>query len=109
MTLLLALFLALPSSASDLLTLEKAQTRLSSVATAAPRLLHECGGMGKPVAFKYCIDRTEGSKSTAVLYYLHGLGGNQKSWTEKDNFPSVMRKLWAAQGKDVPAVVTVSF
>ena len=106
--LLLALLLALPSPAQTV-TLEQTQVRLQQARVPPAPLDTTCASVDKPVAFKYCISRTPGSRSTEVLYYLHGLGGNAKSWTEKDNYPAVMRRLWAAQAKDVPPVVTVSF
>jgi len=67
-----------------------------------------CGTISSPVEWKYCITENPGSSNRDILYFFHGLGGNEGQWNKQRFFRQV-RKRWAQTGKEVPVVVQFSF
>ena len=52
--------------------------------TAAQELITECHSNETP-KWSYCIHETSGSQSDKVLYFFHGITGDEKSWIEGAN------------------------
>ncbi len=57
--------------------------------------------------YGFCIWRHQGSKSTDVVYYFHGNGGDETSWDTPEH--RALYSEWTALGIDAPIVISVSF
>jgi pimeloyl-ACP methyl ester carboxylesterase len=57
--------------------------------------------------YAFCIWRHQGSKSTDVVYYFHGNGGDETSWDSPEH--RALYSEWTALGIDSPVVISVSF
>ena len=77
-------------------------------AVAAPTLTQDCDRVEEPVAFNYCITRTQGSQSQDLLYYFHGLGGSADNYFRNAEAAKV-RARWEERGVEAPTVVSISF
>lgn len=62
-----------------------------------------------PVDFSYCVTQDEGSHNPDVLYYLHGITFNEKTWRRKDFYPEMIRQVWKYENVEAPTVISVSF
>jgi S-formylglutathione hydrolase FrmB len=58
-------------------------------------------------SFKYCIHKTNNSKNRNLVYYFHGLGGDEHEWENKD-FAIKMQRYWETNKIEAPIVVSVS-
>ncbi|MGK5085856.1 alpha/beta fold hydrolase [Bdellovibrionota bacterium FG-1] len=94
--------------ASGLLCLGLASS-FSTDSFASVQISTECFSFQHPLPWFYCLNRTEGSDSPDVLYYLHGAGGNERSWVDNDWKAKPIGEAWAAAGISAPLVVSVSF
>ena len=56
--------------------------------------------------WSYCVSRFRNSKNPDILYYLHGIGGNSKSWS--DNYAKA-NSPWKFRPSQEPTVVSISF
>lgn len=76
---------------------------------AQASLEHRCGaGLAQGVEYRWCIDSDNKSGNPDVLYYFHGAGRNEQSWTtEKDN--QDIQQEWKNRSVAPPTVITVSF
>lgn len=75
---------------------------------ASARVQCGTGSLGWMSSYSWCVSTPAGAPASGhVLYYLHGNGGNEKSWAtaEHDQLASQWRKYANAPS----AVVTVSF
>jgi pimeloyl-ACP methyl ester carboxylesterase len=70
-----------------------------------PNLQIQCYSVGSTRDFGYCIHKIKDSKSTDVLYYLHGAGSSEYEWQSLAALP----KIYAAWGANAPAVISVSY
>lgn len=70
----------------------------------------DCFDTDKAVTGRYCISTTEGSKSDRVVYYVHGKGLNETTWSKDAKYyPALLREAWKSRGADAPTVVALSF
>jgi len=68
----------------------------------------ECHHLKDPVDWSYCVLRTPGSANRDVLYYFHGIFGDETRWfTEPLN--RAIEARWQARGLDAPIVVGINF
>jgi pimeloyl-ACP methyl ester carboxylesterase len=72
-------------------------------------LVTKCGSNSTAVPWKYCVTKTHEGDDTQIIYYLHGGGGNQKSWIDPQSYSAQIRKIWKSTGFKAPTVVTISF
>jgi pimeloyl-ACP methyl ester carboxylesterase len=79
---------------------------VSITVTSAPGATTQCGAMSGTPPWTYCITRTNGSTSSDVLYFLHGLGGDQTSW---NSLYQNIRDAWSSTGVQAPIVVNATF
>lgn len=79
-----------------------------NISTAHTASSHTCGkDIAGGVEYRWCIDRPLVGNND-VLYYLHGGGGNETSWTTAtDNLE--IQKEWDFSHSKSPTVITVSF
>lgn len=68
-----------------------------------------CFEQSGPVPFSYCLYEVAGSQNQDVLYYLHGINGNVRSWNHVTSFSHALYDQWKSQNQDPPTVVTFSF
>ena len=57
-------------------------------------------------AYGYCATVTPGSKNKDILYYFHGVMGDQKGWLGK---AGRIWQAWDARHIDAPVVISISF
>lgn len=69
----------------------------------------ECFEQTRPIPFSFCLYEDPESKNQDVLYYLHGINGSVKSWSEATSFSHALSKIWKQNKQDAPTVVTFSF
>ncbi len=69
----------------------------------------ECFHKNQPLRWSYCISRIEGSTSKELLYYLHGVGGNEYSWSKNRRIGEEIGSVWMKDGVSAPIVIAVSF
>lgn len=69
----------------------------------------ECRELTSPVPFSYCVYEDAKSSNQDVLYFLHGINGNVKSWSQATSFSHALYQQWEQKGVDAPTVVTFSF
>lgn len=69
----------------------------------------DCFEQTQPLPFSYCIYESAGSQNPDVLYYLHGINGQVKSWSEPTSFSHALYDLWEQNDQEAPTVVTFSF
>ena len=65
----------------------------------------ECGEKSGTPVFKYCLTVDTESASTDVVYFFHGLGGNERTWLNYEAFYT----YWKQKGIAAPKVLTFSF
>jgi enterochelin esterase-like enzyme len=63
-----------------------------------------CGKL--PGRGHYCVTEVTGGHNPDVVYFFHGLGGNEHTWTEDFGF---LYPLWQSQGMEPPTVVSISY
>ncbi|MES3038996.1 MAG: alpha/beta hydrolase-fold protein [Bdellovibrionota bacterium] len=81
----------------------------SNFAFAEKKINPSCYKIHTPVTASYCIYRADENPSDDILYYFHGLGGNETSWGDKFYYTEQIRQQWKSEGKKIPTVVTISF
>jgi len=59
----------------------------------------------KAITYSYCIHSIAGSLNHDVIYYLHGLNGNEHDWINSD-FSAKAYQKW---GNQAPTVLTISY
>lgn len=57
-------------------------------------------------SYRYCLSFNRESKSTAILYYLHGVGGDENSWSSAGH--QTLEASWKARGIEEPAILTIT-
>ncbi|WP_374030185.1 alpha/beta fold hydrolase [Bdellovibrio bacteriovorus] len=62
----------------------------------------------KGVSFKYCLRDIDRRQTQDIVYYLHGLGGSEKSWFRQLFSTRIIQHRWKRNGY-YPMVITVSF
>lgn len=62
----------------------------------------------KGASFKYCYKNQDVIHSKDIVFFLHGLEGNEKTWFTQPYGTAALEKIWNHWGYH-PAVVTVSF
>ncbi len=72
---------------------------------ASPECGEETAGRNR---LSYCIYRSPEANARNVVYYLHGHGGHEAIWGEREDF-RMIEKLWANSGKSVPTIIALSF
>lgn len=75
-------------------------------AFATPDIRTDCETLTDTFRVRICFYRTAGSQSRDIMYFFHGLTGNELSW--RDSFEA-LRKDWALYGYEAPIVVSISF
>lgn len=60
------------------------------------------------ITFKYCIRHVDRLKNEDVIYFFHGLGGDEETWFTQTFGTGMIERKWHWRGYD-PTVVTVSF
>jgi pimeloyl-ACP methyl ester carboxylesterase len=68
----------------------------------------ECHELKLPVRWNFCVYRGE-DDGARVVYFFHGLGGSEKSWSAPNGVGALLRDQWKLDGVRRPTVVTVSF
>lgn len=58
---------------------------------------------------KYCIASAKISSNRDVLYYLHGLDGDEKTWWDESSFGRVVESIWREEERDFPTIISFSF
>lgn len=57
----------------------------------------------------FCVHQTLENPSDDVLYFLHGIRGNERSWQREIYYTEQLRRYWKANGLKLPTIVSVSF
>ncbi|KYG63808.1 hypothetical protein AZI86_13375 [Bdellovibrio bacteriovorus] len=65
-----------------------------------------CGEITSPISYKYCYTTYNRTPTSAVLYYLHGGGGDEHEWTQ---ISQSLNKSWGQDAAGAPVVVNISF
>jgi len=68
----------------------------------------ECKSFDVPMPWKVCLSTPESGSSGDLLYYLHGSGGDAKSWSNPQYHGAEIRAAWDRQGVLPPRVAAVS-
>lgn len=80
-----------------------------TAAGAAEDFTTQCAQFSPPVQGGYCIHKPMDSESSDVVYYFHGLGGNEKYWSQENYYPAQIREVWRHHHAAFPTVISVSF
>ena len=66
------------------------------------------GASGWEGACRYSLSYAAGSRSSTVLYFLHGWMSDDRSWVDRS--PNrLIRDRWRQRGLDIPVVASISF
>lgn len=60
------------------------------------------------LSFKYCFHQGDRQSTRDIVYFFHGLEGNEKTWFTQKMGTAVLERIWHKNGYD-PSIVTVSF
>ncbi|HWU42898.1 MAG TPA: alpha/beta hydrolase-fold protein [Bdellovibrio sp.] len=60
------------------------------------------------LTFKYCIRHVDRSKNQDVIYFFHGLMGDEETWFTQTYGTGMLERKWHWRGYD-PTIVTISF
>lgn len=83
---------------------------VSSAVFAAPGDIRKnCQKFEEPLMGGACVHVQEGSNNPDVLYHLHGMGGDEETWSQPNFYTQQIRDYWKSKGQDLPIVVSVSF
>lgn len=77
--------------------------------SALAELQKRCHPFPHPQQGGYCIHTETESKNKDLLYYLHGLGGNEHYWNDDFYYTAQIQAEWKNKNWDPPTVVSVSF
>ncbi|QDK37836.1 alpha/beta hydrolase-fold protein [Bdellovibrio sp. NC01] len=70
---------------------------------------YSCGSESQMgLTFKYCIRNVDRSKNQDIIYFFHGLMGNEETWFTQRFGTGMLERKWHWRGYD-PTIVTVSF
>lgn len=58
--------------------------------------------------FNYCIRNVDRTKSKDIIYFFHGLAGNEETWFTQKLGTGILEQKWHFRGYD-PTIVTISF
>jgi len=82
---------------------------LTGFALHAGDFTSSCAKFPEPLTGGYCIYTPTGTHSRDILYYFHGLGGQETYWGDDNYYTSQVRSEWAKNHERVPTVISVSF
>ena len=58
--------------------------------------------------FNYCIRNVDRTKTQDIIYFFHGLMGNEETWFTQKMGTGMLERKWHFRGYD-PTIVTISF
>lgn len=59
-------------------------------------------------AYKYCIRNVDRTKNQDIIYFFHGLNGNEETWFTQTFGTGMVERKWHFRGYD-PTIITISF
>jgi pimeloyl-ACP methyl ester carboxylesterase len=81
-------------------------TGATSLSYATPRVSVQCDHQqGGGYWWNYCFYQTAGSTSKDVLYYFHGIHGNEYEWQNSPDY----EKVYEVWGAAAPKVISISY
>jgi len=78
---------------------------ISSASARKPR----CGSyeLGEDFSLEYCLYLTDRTQNSDIVFYLHGRGGSEESWS--GNYGKKVEKYWKSNNIIPPTIVAITF